>query len=338
MTPLTINEGDVIGDRYEVQKLLGRGGFGEVYLVYDRAIHAPFAMKTIRTEFLNDAASRDAFKKEASTWVRLETHPCILSALWVQEFSRRLFVEMLYMAPDSEGRVSLADHLVASKGPLDRVQTLKWALEFCHGMEHAHRHGIICHRDIKPTNILITRRKTLKISDFGLAVAAEVAWKGRIGNFSTEAAHGLFGLSLVQSAHNGKEICGTPGYIAPEVVLGRGADVRSDIYSFGLVLWQMATGSEVPPFHVPSRGGVDEYLSEVFELQMRGRVPNVGGEIQPIIERCLAPEPARRYGDFRQLRGEIEFLLRTKSGHCWRSAHTIGSRESRVLEQQGLRA
>jgi len=311
--PLTIKKGDVIGDRFEVRGLLGRGGFGEVYLVYHRAVHTLVALKTIRSELLIDSAAKVAFKKEALTWVHLETHPCILSALGVEEFLGRLFVVMLYIAPDSQGRVTLADHLAKSDEPLDRVQTLKWALEFSDGMEHAYRHGITCHRDIKPSNILITQDRTVMISDFGLALAAEVALRGQMVRFSTDDADGSFGLSLVQN-EAGKEICGTPGYMAPEVVLGRGADVRSDIYSFGLVLWQMAAGSRVPPFHVPVPGGVGEYVRAVLEGQMRGRVPNVGGEIQHIIERCLEPDPARRYKAFAEMRHEVEFLLRTKWG------------------------
>lgn len=309
-----LKKGDVIGDRFEVRGLLGRGGFGEVYLVYHRAVRTLVALKTIRSEFLTDSAAKDAFRKEALTWVHLERHPCILYALGVHEFLGRLFVVMEYIAPDSQGRVTLADHLAKSDGPLDRVQTLKWALELSDGMEHAYRHGITCHRDIKPSNILITQDKTVMISDFGLALAAEVALRGQVLRFSTDEADGSFGLSLVQN-EAGKEICGTPGYMAPEVVLGRGADVRSDIYSFGLVLWQMAAGSRVPPFHVPvPDGGVGEYVRAVLEGQMRGRVPNVGGEIQHIIERCLEPDPARRYKAFAEMRREVEFLLRTKWG------------------------
>ena len=308
--------GTLIGNRLEIRRALGRGGFGEVYLAYDRALRAELAVKTIRSEFFTDNAAKDAFKKEALTWVRLERHPCILSAMWVEELSGRLLVEMLYVPPDSRGRVSLTDHLAASGGKsLDQVQTLKWALEFCHGMEHARRHGIIAHRDIKPSNILITPKRTLKISDFGLASAAELISTNRKTAFTTRNTDGTFGLSLVHSHAEDKAVCGTPGYMAPEVVLGRGADERSDIYSFGLVFWQMATGSSVPPFHVPTSGDVDEYLRGVFERQIRGPLPLAeGGGIQNIIHGCLQPDPARRYEDFAQLRTEIQHLLRTKWG------------------------
>jgi tetratricopeptide (TPR) repeat protein len=248
-------------------------------------------------------------------WVNLEEHPFILAARWVEEVSGRLFVEMDYVAPDAHGRVSLADHLARAGGPLDAGQTLTWAAQFCLGMEHAQARGIKCHRDIKPANILITQDGTLKIGDFGLAAAAEVAWRGtggRGGSLVTRGPEGSFGLSLMQTG--GKARCGTPGYMAPEVYRGEGAHIRSDIYSFGLVLWQMATGSPVPPFVAPYRRDLEDYLRQIYEQQMTGRVPRVDGFLGPVIERCLRPKPAERYGSFRELRGALEPVLERETG------------------------
>jgi tetratricopeptide (TPR) repeat protein len=308
-------KGDVIGGKYEVHGTLGKGGFGVVYLAYDRDTKEVCALKTFRDELLADAAAREAFKKEALLWVNLETHPFILAARWVIEVSGRLFVKMDHVAPDAHGRVSLADHLARAGGPLDAGQTLKWAVQFCLGMEHAQACGTKYHRDIKPANILIAQDGTLKISDFGLAAAAEVAWRGtggRGGSLATRGPEGSFGLSLMQTG--GKARCGTPGYMAPEVYRGEGADIRSDIYSFGLVLWQMAAGTPVPPFLVPYRGDLEGYLREICEQQMTGRVPRVDGFLAPVIERCLRPKPAERYGSFGELRGALEPILERKTG------------------------
>jgi len=308
-------KGDLIGGEYEIHRLLGEGGFGEVYLARFRESGIPCALKTIRTELLDHAASREAFKREALLWVNLEQHPFILVARVVHEFSRRLFVGMDYISPDQRGRVSLADHLASARGPLDTDESLKWAIQFCYGMEHALQRGIKCHRDVKPTNILITQDGTLKITDFGLALGVEVAWKETTGSVVTKKDDGSLGLSLFEA--DGRRVCGTPGYIAPEIVLGRQADVRSDIYSFGLVLWQMAKGSSVPPFHVPYEQvpNIDEYLRRVFNQQMTKHVPDAGSTMQSAIERCLAPEPSQRYGSFEELRRELELIYRRQTGN-----------------------
>ena len=314
-------KGDRIGNKFEVVSLIGRGGFALVYLVYAPKLGEVYAIKTFRDEFLADPAVREAFKREALLWVALDEHPFILAARFVEEVSGRLFVLMDYVAPDGQGRVSLDDHLCKASSPLDLDQSLKWANQFCLGMEHANAHGIKVHRDIKPSNILITRDGTVKIADFGLAAAAEMAWHqpgGRGGSLISAGADGRFGLSLFQM--EGKNRCGTPGYMAPEVYGGDGADARSDIYSFGLALWQMATGSPTPPFHVAvlHRGDdqrhLAEYMEAVHQKQMAGKVPRVDGPLRAIIERCLAAEPSRRYSDFGQLRKDLEVLYRQRTG------------------------
>ena len=294
---------------------MGKGGFGIVYLAYIRQTEEVCALKTFRDELLADARAREAFKKEALLWVNLDRHAFILAARWVTAVSGRLFVEMDYVAPDAHGRVSLADHLARTGGPLDARQTLKWAIQFCLGMEHAQARGIKCHRDIKPANILITQEGTLKISDFGLSAAAEVAWRvagSRGGSLVTRCPEGGFGLSLMQNG--GKARCGTPGYMAPEVYRGEGADIRSDIYSFGLVLWQMSAGSPIPPFVVPYRGNLEGYLGQTYEQQMTSRVPRVDGSLGPVIERCLRPKPLERYSNFAELRRALEPMLERKPG------------------------
>jgi len=311
-------KGDVIDGKYEVRGILGKGGFGVVFLVYDRDTRDVCALKTFRDELLADPTAREAFQKEALLWVNLETHPFILTAQWVAAVSGRLFVSMEYIAPDTQGRVSLADHLSQAKEPLATDQALKWAIQFCLGMEHARAHGIECHRDIKPANILITQDGALKISDFGLSAASEVAWRGSSslgGSLVTGDEENGFGFSLMQTG--GKVRCGTPGYIAPEVYRYEGADVRSDIYSFGLVLWQMAAGSRVPPFMAPWRGDMENYLRKIYEHQMAGRIPLMEGPLEEVIERCLSPEPSERYGGFQELRGVLEPIWRGRTGRTF---------------------
>lgn len=102
--------------------------------------------------------------------------------------------------------------------------------------------------------------------------------------------------------------------MAHEVFRYDGAAVRSDIYSFGLVLWQMATGSRIPPFLVTWRGDVEEYMSQVYEHQMTGRIPRLDGALGTVIERCLRAEPSQRYGTFAELRGVLDTMLERKTG------------------------
>jgi tetratricopeptide (TPR) repeat protein len=307
--------GDLIGNEYDVREFLGKGGFGLVYRVRSCEKGNVFAMKTFREEFLDDPKARDAFKKEALLWVNLEDHPFILSAKFAIEISGRLFVFMKFIAPDAQGRVNLADHLFQTVGPLDTKQTLNWAIQFCLGMEHAIAHGIQCHRDIKPANILISQDGTLQIGDFGLSRAAETAWSqshSQNGFLVKGSGENGFSLSLMQS--NGKIRSGTPGYMAPEVFRFEGADIRSDIYSFGLVLWQMVSGSCQPPFMVPWRGDMGSFLQGIYEQQMTGHAPRMKGPLVLVIDCCLRPDPSERFGSFRELRKVLEPIFEKTTG------------------------
>ncbi len=307
--------GDLIGGRYEVRRILGKGGFGAVYLVYDRDVRELRALKTIRRELLADGKVQDAFKREALLWLALDEHPFILSARWVDDYYGRLFVLMDYVAPDEQRCVSLSDHLAKAGEPLNVDQALEWAIQFCVGMEHAVGHGIKCHRDIKPANILITQDGTLKITDFGLAAAAEAALRGVTSGGSsviTGSAEMGFSFSLLEV--DGMVRCGTPGYMPPEIYRGETSDVRSDIYSFGLVLWQMGAGSRTPPFLVPFCGDMGYFLRAVYERQMSEQLPRVSRPLWPVVKRCLRATPAKRYRDFGELRDDVSVLFHRRTG------------------------
>jgi serine/threonine-protein kinase len=215
--------GDLIGGRYEVHSRLGKGGFGLVYLVYDCQNQIVCALKTFRDELLADAAAQQAFKREALLWVNLERHPFILPALWVDEFSGRLFVVTFYIAPDYQGRVNLADHLIRAGGPLEMNRVLEWAIQFCHGMYHANTHGIQAHRDIKPGIIKITPEGKAMLVDFSISKVYDPSLATTVGARAV-----------------------TPGYSPPEQY-GKGAtDIRSDYYALGATLYHSLTG------HLPS--------------------------------------------------------------------------------------
>jgi tetratricopeptide (TPR) repeat protein len=220
---------------------------------------------------------------------------------------------MDYIPPDDQGRVSLGDHLAVARRPLPIEQASEWALQFCLGMEHINSRGITCHRDIKPSNILIARDGKLKITDFGLAAAIEraaaIQGANRRPSINLRTAD-QFSLSLVQTL--GRRICGTPGYIAPEVYRGEGTSIRSDVYSFGCVLWQMATGCPGPPFVAAWCGDVDVFLREVYECQMKYQAPSVDSAFMPVLSKCLERDPERRYRHFAAVRSELESVFRKR--------------------------
>jgi tetratricopeptide (TPR) repeat protein len=275
---------------------------GVVYVVFDHRDRNVLALKTFRRLAAENSSEQRAlehsFEKEASAWIALDRHPYIVRARWVQRLHRQLYIGMDYIAPDERQRNMLRHYLVGE--PLPLVQALRWGIEFCHGMEHALGKGVLCHRDIKPDNILISNDGHVKIADFGLAAALD--HRG-----ADESGGGWAAMPSWNSVRSGLtvmpvgkgQVGGTPGYIAPEVLRGEGADVRSDVYSFGVVLYQMVTGN--PGVRLVNR----------YELAPLERVDSV---LWPVIERCLMSQARSRYPSFRLLRGELEGLVKKAGG------------------------
>ncbi len=301
-------KGDFISQKYEVYDVLGEGGFGIVYLVYSHELKSVFALKTFRDEYLEDIATRERFKKEAQVWIDLERHPYLVRAYFVQEISGRLFIAMEHIAPDDEGLNTLEGYLKHRSLP-DLAQSLKWAIQFCHGMEYAYSKGIKAHRDIKPANIMIGQDKAVKISDFGLA-GVNTASKSFSGiknpqhNISGEAYQTMEGTAF-----------GTPPYMPPEQFENAACcDERSDIYSFGIVLYQMVSGGKLP-FLTEMAGNMDVNLFQNwYMLHCKASVPRLKSPLFPIIFRCLERKPINRYFSFKELRRDLESLLKKQTG------------------------
>src|SRR6185436_12914163 len=193
-------------NRYEIHDVLGEGGFGIVYLAYHRPSGTVMALKTFRDEHFENAEARALFRKEAQIVVDLDPHPHLVRAYMVDEIHGRLFIGLEFIAPDDDGLNSLEGHL--RRRPPDLAQSLRWAIQFCHGMEFAEAHGLRCHRDIKPANIMIDASGRLLISDFGLAGAISAAKKGAATTVQAEGAEG------------GGGVYGTPTHMPPEQFLG----------------------------------------------------------------------------------------------------------------------
>ncbi len=312
-------KGDVIGTSYEVLGVLGLGGFSVVYLVYSRESRAVSALKTLRDEYLEDRETRDQFRKEAKVWVDLERHPFVVRAHFIEELAGRLYIGMEYIEPNEEGLNSLEGYI--ARRPPDLTQALRWSIQFCHGMEHAHACGIRCHRDVKPANIMIDREKVVKITDFGFA---------EVIDFSRARA-------VTDPMRRRKRVLpeysgfGTPTYMPPEQFQNAArCDERSDIYSFGVVLYQMASRGKLPyetDQWIPEKKKNSAVVwREMHRLHTEAGVVPLTSPVFQVIQRCLQKEPSARYQSFKEMRTDLEALLKRTAGE------TVDARHSRNLE------
>lgn len=277
-----IGVGSVIGDLYEVRGIRGgegKSGMGVVYVCHDRRARQTYALKALQDRYRRSDRMRDSFLHEALAWVLLDCHPNIVQAVSVEALDGRLFIVLEYVEPDDLGRNTLSQHL---KAPIASGQALRWALQFCDGMAYAASRGITPHRDIKPDNLMVSRDGTLKITDFGLARL----WEGTLRSYDAD----------------GHTPAGTAPWMAPEQFEGAG-DLRSDIYGFGVILHQMASGGRVP-FAADS---IEEYR----RMHAESPVPRLSSPLFPVIRKCLGKTPSERYGDFRGLRTDLERVHRS---------------------------
>lgn len=283
--------------KYDIYEELGRGGFGIVYRAYSKETHDFIALKTFKDELLKNSEVRSLFWREANVWVDLDRHPYIVRANFVEDIGGRLYIVMEYIGKNGQGLNTLADYL--EKQPPDLAQSLRWAIQFCYGMEYAYSKGLRCHRDIKPGNIMITIDKTLKISDFGLAGALSGSRiTPEIGTGDKPGEERSFNSLL------GGKAVGTPRYMPPEQCKDASScDQRSDIYSFGVVLYEMVASREMrscPQFFATS---LDRF-----------NVLKINPKISSIIGRCLERNPCNRYQTFQELRKDLEPLLERQTG------------------------
>jgi tetratricopeptide (TPR) repeat protein len=271
--------GDRIQNRWQIHKIF-KGGMGIVYIVYDHEWREAFAAKTFQNRFLHSKALRDTFVQEAHTWISLDLHRHIVRARFVEIIEGRPFVFLEYVPSGDLSRW-------IGTPPLTLEQILRFAIQFCYGMEHAYSKGIKAHRDIKPQNCLITEDKILKITDFGLArVARMQEGKGSIG--------------------------GTPEYMPPEQWDAfEQADERADIYSFGAMLYEMLAGQ--PPF-----GKRPEVSEQQLERRHKEESPPTLdprlATLDFIVQTCLHKAPDQRYASFSHVRERLVTILEQLTG------------------------
>jgi serine/threonine protein kinase len=288
--PRNYRIGDVIAGSYRVLRVFGgagASGMGVVYLVEEPDAPEPFVLKACQTA---DSRLAAMFKREAEVWVRIGVHPNVTKAFWVRELDGQLFVAAEYVDGVEEGRGSLSAVIGKTVSP---SETIRWATQFCSGLEHALVRGLIAHRDIKPANLLLTRRGDLKIADFGL---------GKVAPSSVSQAKGPM---------TATGVTGTLPYMAPEQVQGAPTDHSADIYAFGIVMYELCSGGAYP-YALRAPNEVASYVA----AHLRGAVRRLESPFWGLIERSMARSPRERWQSSRDLAAAVREVARKLGLPC----------------------
>ncbi len=261
--------GQIIG-KYKVLSTIGSGGFGTVYLAEDTWIDKKVALKVPHKQSVDFGELLREPRLLASL-----NHPNIVTILTAEKQENVFFIVMEYVTGET------LESIIARTGPLELSQALDYTCQICNAIDHAHKQGVL-HRDLRPSNVLVSEQGLLKVADFGTSRFLEIA------------AHGT-------------TVIGSPPYMAPEQFRGK-AVFASDLYSLGVTMFQMLVGDL--PYETPSPSDLDRLMRGEMQIAPRLRNPKIPKAISDIVVKAMAAEIHQRY----QRAGEVlDDILETRT-------------------------
>jgi serine/threonine-protein kinase len=269
--------GEVLADRYELEELVGTGGMSSVYRAHDRLLDRKVAIKVLHQQYTEDAEYVERFRREARAVAAL-SHPNIVTVIDRGEHGGRQFIVFEYVDGDN------LKQLMERRGPAPVGTALELAIQIARGLSFAHQNGLV-HRDVKPQNVLLNGDGQAKVTDFGIARSMDV----KRGMTTTGT------------------VLGTSDYIAPEQAQGQPVDEHSDVYSLGVVLYEMLT-DEVPFSGENFVAVAMRHINDPPPL-VRDKRPDVPPRVEAAVHRAMAKDPDERFASMTDFCQELEACL-----------------------------
>ena len=299
---MTLEAGTRLGP-YEIVSLLGKGGMGEVYKARDTRLERDVAIKVLRSEWSGDPRFKERLEREAKKISQLQ-HPNVCTLYDVGSQGGVDYLVMEYLHGETvESRLK--------KGPLPIAEVLKIGSQIAEAIEAAHRRGVV-HRDLKPGNVILTETGA-KVLDFGLARDATPPGQ------AVDTQAGTLAAAITEEG----SFVGTMPYMAPELLEGRAADARADIWALGCVLYEMATGER--PFRGATRASLVTAIMSAEPEPVSRKRSLAPERLDWVVKRCLAKDPERRWHSARDVAIELEAIAGQAAAASDSSAAAVAS-------------